>query len=293
MTTPDVSRSPVTVIGLGLMGTALAAALLRDGHPTTVWNRSAGKAADVVAGGAALADSVTEAISASPLVIICVTDYDAVHALLDPEREALAGRVLVNLTTGTSTQARETAEWAAEHGIHYLDGAIMAIPPDIGTAAAMVLYSGPRSAFEPHEGTFAALGTTTYLDADHGLSALYDMALLSIMWGVLNSFLHGAALLGTAGVKATAFAPLANTMIGVVTEYVTAYAPQVDAREYPADDATIAIHLGGIDHLVHESEALGVNAELPRLAKLLVERAVADGHAGSGYAALFEQFTRN
>ncbi len=45
-------RSPVTVIGLGPMGQALAGAFLKNGHPTTVWNRSAGKAEALVAQGA-------------------------------------------------------------------------------------------------------------------------------------------------------------------------------------------------------------------------------------------------
>lgn len=42
MTTPSASASasPVTVLGLGAMGTALATAFLTNGHPTTVWNRT-------------------------------------------------------------------------------------------------------------------------------------------------------------------------------------------------------------------------------------------------------------
>ena len=46
------SKPPVTVIGLGLMGQALAGTLLRDGHPTTVWNRTPAKAGPLVARGA-------------------------------------------------------------------------------------------------------------------------------------------------------------------------------------------------------------------------------------------------
>lgn len=45
-------RSAVTVIGLGQMGSALAATLLEQGHPTTVWNRSAQKAQPLVERGA-------------------------------------------------------------------------------------------------------------------------------------------------------------------------------------------------------------------------------------------------
>ncbi|MEV7186973.1 hypothetical protein [Kitasatospora sp. NPDC093102] len=49
---------------------------------------------------------------------------------------------------------------------------------------------------------------------------------------------------------------------------------------------------GGLRHLTEESEALGVNVELPHFYRELVDRAIAAGHAGSGYAALIEQFRR-
>ncbi|WP_224278257.1 NAD(P)-dependent oxidoreductase [Streptomyces sp. LS1784] len=294
MTNPTDAPSPVTVIGLGLMGRALAAAFLANGHPTTVWNRTPDKAGELLARGATRAGSVEEAVRASPLVVVCVSDHDAVRELLDLPAGTFADRVVVNLTSGTSTQARETAAWAAQRGLAYVEGVIMAIPPDIATERAVLLYSGPEEAYRAHEATLRSLGPagTVHLDADHGLSPLYDMSLLGIMWGVLNGFLHGAALLGTAGVPATVFAPLAETMINVVAGYVTAYAPQIDAGEYPAEDATLAVHQGGLRHLAEESEASGVNAELPYFYRELVDRAIAAGHAGSGYAALIEQFRR-
>lgn len=283
----------VTVLGLGLMGQALAGAFLKDGHATTVWNRSAGKAGQLAEQGAVLASSARDAAEASPLVVVCVSDHAAVRAVLDPLGDVLAGRVLVNLTSGTSEQARATAEWAAERGITYLDGAIMAIPQVVGTADAFLLYSGPEAAYEAHEPTLRSLGAgTTYLGADHGLSSLYDVALLGIMWGTLNSFLHGAALLGTAKVEATTFAPFANRWIEAVTGFVSAYAGQVDQGAYPALDATIDTHVATVDHLIHESEAAGINTELPRLVRTLADRALAGGQGGLGYAAMIEQFRR-
>ncbi|MEV6430415.1 NAD(P)-binding domain-containing protein [Nocardia sp. NPDC051463] len=289
----DAGHAPVTVIGLGLMGRALAEAFLADGHPTTVWNRSATKAEPLVARGATLASSVREAVAASPLVVICVTDYEAARDLLDPLGDALTDRVLVNLTSGTSTQARETAEWATARGASYLDGVILAIPPAIGTADAVLLYSGPQSAFDHHEATLRSLGAnTTYLGGDHGLSSLYDMAMLSMMWSVLNGFLHAAALLGTAQVDAATVAPFLNQGIDTMTEWITAYADQIDAGKFPAEDSTIDTHLASMEHLVQESETLGVNADLPRFVKMLADRAVAQGRGGEGYAAMIEQFRK-
>ncbi|WP_433514162.1 NAD(P)-dependent oxidoreductase [Nonomuraea sp. CA-143628] len=290
MSTQTNRNGDVTVIGLGLMGQALAGAFLRGGYSTTVWNRTAAKAEHLAAQGAKVADSVRDAVLAGPLVVVCVSDYEAVHALLDPLGDELDGRVLVNLTSGTSLGARETAEWVMRRGGAYLDGAIMATPAAVG-AEAVLLYSGPRSAFDLHEPVLRSLGAgTTYLGDDHGLSALYDVAVLSLMWNILNGLLQGAALLGAAGVDATAFAPIASKGIETVNGWVSAYARQIDDGAYPAVDSTIDTHLAAMEHLIHESEFLGVNAELPRFIKALADRAVADGHGGSGYAAMIEQF---
>lgn len=284
----------VTVLGLGLMGEALAGAFVRDGHRTTVWNRTPKKAEELVAQGARLADSVADAVAASPLVVVCVSTYDNVHELLDPLGDVLGGRVLVNLTSGTSQLARETAEWAAGQGATYLDGAILAIPPAIGTDEAVILYSGPRSVFDQHEPTLRCLAAaaTTYLGSDHGLASLYDVAVLSVMWNVLNGFLQGAALLGTAGVDAATFAPVANTALGTMTQWVTDYAQQIDDGQYPALDSTIDTHTAAMEHLVEESELLGVSAALPKLVKALADQAIAAGQGGNSYAAMIEQFRK-
>ncbi|WP_415365029.1 NAD(P)-dependent oxidoreductase [Saccharothrix sp. BKS2] len=281
----------MTVVGLGLMGRALAAAFLRDGHPTTVWNRTPAKAGPLVAQGAEPAHSLRGAVAASPLVVVCVSDYAAVRGLLDLLGDLLHDRVLVNLTSGTSDQARETAERVARRGGAYLDGAVMAVPRAIGTADAVVLHSGPRWAFEAHEPVLRVLGAgTTYLGEDHGLSSLHDAALLGLMWSVVNGFLQGSALLGTAGVDAAAFTPFAGTLLATAADWLPTYARQVDDGAYPPFDATLDTQLAAIEHLVRESESLGVNAELPRLFRALADRAVAAGHGGSSYAAVVEQF---
>ncbi|WP_207936932.1 NAD(P)-binding domain-containing protein [Actinomadura sp. KC216] len=284
---------PVTVLGLGLMGQALAGAFLDGGYPVTVWNRTAGKAEDLVARGATLAGSVRDAVAGGEVVVVCVSDYGAVRELLEPLGDVLDGRVLVNLTSGTSAQAREVGEWAAQRGGRYLDGAIMAVPAGIGTADATIVYSGPQAAFDLHEPVLRSLAPeTVFLGDDPGLSGLYEVAGVSLMWNILNGFLHGAALLETAGVSATRFAPLAGRAVETVAGWLPGYAQQIDDGAYPALDSTIDTHVGAMEHLVQESESLGVNAELPRLIKSLGGRAVAGGRGGDGYAALIEQFRK-
>ncbi|MCT7351133.1 NAD(P)-binding domain-containing protein [Streptomyces sp. 15-116A] len=282
---------PVTILGLGNMGTALAAALLDRGHPVTVWNRSPQKAAPMTDRGARLATTPAEAISASPLVIPCVLDYDALYGLLDGATDSLTGRAVVNLTSGSPEQAHEALAWFRSHGAGYLDGAIMTTPPGVGNPEVMLLYSGPRDVFDAHRHTLAALGDPVYLDADPALASLHDAALLGLMWATMTGWLHGAALLGTEKVPATAFTPVAMRWLSTVSNFLTRYAEQVDTGRYPGDDATVDVQIAAIDHLLHASAARGLNTALPGLLKSHMERARAAGHGADSFASVISVLT--
>ncbi|MFF5366400.1 NAD(P)-dependent oxidoreductase [Streptomyces sp. NPDC013187] len=286
----DEATTPVTVIGLGLMGQALAGAFLKAGHPTTVWNRTAAKADRLVAEGARAATTVGDAIAAGSLTVVCVTDYRAFHELLDSGDVTLEGTTLVNLTSGDSGQAREAARWAEQRGARYLDGAVMAIPSTIGTAEAVILQSGARADFDAHASALGALGTVTHLGADHGLASLYDVSGLAMMWSVLNAWLQGTALLRTAGVEAAAYAPFAQQIAAGVATWLPGYAEQIDRGSFPAEVSALETDVRAMAHLIDESEAVGVNAELPKLIKAMADRAIAAGHGQEQYPVLIEEF---
>ncbi|MGW6728518.1 NAD(P)-dependent oxidoreductase [Nocardia sp. NPDC055029] len=288
----NTTDTPVTVIGLGLMGQALAGAYLAAGHPTTVWNRTGAKAEDLVSRGARLAPTIGDALAASPLTIVCVTDYTAVRELLGTSDVPLDRTTVVNLTSGDSAQAREAARWAEQRGVRYLDGAIMAIPSTIGTAEAVILHSGPQADFDAHRPTLEALGGVSYLGADHGLASLYDVAGLAMMWSVLNAWLQGTAMLRTAGVDAATYAPFAQLIATGVAEWLPGYAEQIDRGQFPAEVSALATDARAMAHLVEESEALGVNAELPRLIKAMADRSISAGHGGEQYPVLIEEFSK-
>ena len=157
-----MSEQPVTVIGLGLTGSALARMCLAHGHPTTVWNRSPARADDLVARGAVRAPRISRAVAASPLVVVCVADHGAVREVLGEASDALSGHMLVDLTSGAPQDARDTAASVTRLGADHVDGAVLAVPPAIGGPDAMLLYRGSRRAFEAHQPTLSRLGTSTY-----------------------------------------------------------------------------------------------------------------------------------
>lgn len=119
------------------------------------------------------------------------------------------------------------------------------------------------------------------------------MAGLAMMWSILNAWLQGTAtaMLRTAGVDAATYAPFARQIAAVVAEWLPGYAEQIDSGSFPAEVSALETDArGGVEHLIEESEAAGVNAELPKLLKTMADRAIAAGHGKEQYPVLIEEF---
>ncbi len=288
-TTTEPASTPVTVLGLGDMGRSLARAFVAAGHPTTVWNRSPGKGEDVVALGAVRAASAEEAVRASGLVVVCLVDYDASDAVLEPLAGALEGRVLVNLTSDTPARSRRTAAWAAKHSLAYLDGAIMVPVEVVGTADALVFQSGDRAAFAAHEDTLKALGeAATYLGEDHGLAAAYDMAMLDFFYGAMGGLVHAFALARAEGIEPASLAPYLTTITGILPPIVEYTAAEAGSGTYPANGANLGMMAASVDHILHTAKDRGLDvAQLAGL-KSLTDRAIAQGRGPGSWSSLVE-----
>jgi 3-hydroxyisobutyrate dehydrogenase-like beta-hydroxyacid dehydrogenase len=116
----DRTDAPVTVIGLGPMGRAMARALMDGGHPVTVWNRTPSRADELVAGGATRTPTPADAVAAADLVVLSLTDYQAMYDILDPPTGLavnLTGKVVVNLSSDTPQRTRDAAVWARDRGV--------------------------------------------------------------------------------------------------------------------------------------------------------------------------------
>lgn len=288
-TTPASPAAPVSVIGLGAMGRALAGAFLDAGHPTTVWNRSPGRAGELAGRGAVLAATAEEAVRASGLVVVCVVDHEAARAVLEPLAAALRGRVLVNLTSDTPERSREAADWAAAHSVAYLDGAVMVPTPVVGTPEALLFHSGSREAFERHESTLRALGgRTVFVGEDPGLAALYDLCLLDFFYGGMAGLVHAFALATADGVKAADIVPYLGTIVEILPPIAAHTAAAVDARSYPGGEANLAMMATGVGHVLHAARTRGLDVGHLEAIRAVAERAVAGGHGQDDWSSTVE-----
>jgi 3-hydroxyisobutyrate dehydrogenase-like beta-hydroxyacid dehydrogenase len=283
---------PVTVIGLGPMGQAMVRTLLAGGHPVTVWNRTASRADGVVADGAVLAATPADAVAGSELVILSLTDYQAMYDVLTGAPSSLAGRTIVNLSSDSPDRTRDAAAWAANHGARFVAGGVMAPAPMVGTEAAYVYYSGPVEAFEAHRATLVRIGAARFVGEDPGLAQLMYQAHLDVFLTTLSSLLHATALVGAAGIKATDFLPELIETVRGIPEMLTAGdelpGSSIDAGVHPGDLSTVTMTGATADHVVAASEAAGIDLGLPRAVQAHYRRAIEDGHGGDGWTRIID-----
>ncbi|MEU8895739.1 NAD(P)-binding domain-containing protein [Nocardia sp. NPDC048505] len=282
-------QTTVTILGLGAMGRALAAALVQGGHPTTVWNRSAGKDAELVAAGATGTTSIADAVQAADVVVAVLLDHASVHETLDPVAEQLRGRQLINLTSTAPEEARELARWAAGHGIEYLDGGIMAVPHMIGQPGSSVLYSGSRTVFDANRTALELFGTAEYFGDDAGLASLYDFALLANMYTMFTGFMHGAAMVASAGQSVATFSHRAAAWLGAMIHGLPEYGRMIESGDYTTDVQHLAFQKAALDAIVRASRDAGVALDVVAPIKNLIDRQVADGHGALAFERTFEE----
>ncbi len=112
----------VGVAGLGRMGAALAARLLDTGHQVTVWNRSADKAAPLVAPGASVAPTAAALTDAVDIVISILTDPGATDAVYGGLLAGnAAGKLFIDMSTVPSAATVALADKVRVAGAAFVE----------------------------------------------------------------------------------------------------------------------------------------------------------------------------
>ena len=280
-----------TIIGSGEMGAALARALLRGGFSVTIWNRTAAKAEALVREGASLAPSAAAAVSASSIVIVCVSNYAATREILQTPAvaAALAGRVLVQLSTGTPKEARELGAWAREHEADYVDGAILAWPRQIGGPSAVILVSGAEPALARADAALRGLaGGVTPMGAELGSSAALFAAVLAYLAMRWIGICHGARICEAEGLSVAGFGEVLAGLAGALAEDSRHMGEVIASGRFDRPESTLSTAGGDVQRLVQHAEEAGIAGEVPRFAASLFRRAIDAGHGAEEHAALIK-----
>jgi 3-hydroxyisobutyrate dehydrogenase-like beta-hydroxyacid dehydrogenase len=279
----------VSVIGLGTMGATLAQLLLRNGYKVTVWNRTGAKADPLIQEGAILAPSAAAAVGSSSIVVICVHDYQATHNILDTEEvtDTLSGRILIQLSTGSPQEARESGIWACKRGADYLDGAIQAAPSQMGRPDTPILVSGAEPAFRQSEPLLKVLGgNLTYLGEQISSASAMDLAKLSYIYGAILGFFHGARICESEGFRVDTYGSIVADIAPSFGEFLKHEGAVIQSGDYAVSESPLKISVEATERLAKTAQAARINTEFPTFASGLFKRAMAAGYGDEEAAAL-------
>ena len=280
----------VSIIGLGLMGSALAEALLNAGHEVTVWNRTAAKAEPLTAKGARAAASAAEALAASETTIISVSDHAATMKILATVApgDAGKGQSLVQLSSMTADESRETARWAAAQGIGYLEGSVFGLPASALAGTAMILLSGPRDVFDANEQVMRAFGEAQHLSPETGAAVSFDRVYYAWVYGSWMAFIQGAAMAHAKGISVDAYTRVVLARCSAAPERYSFFGRLIANRAHDDVQCRLDVHAASFAETLAMCRETGVDDALPAAVMHNFERAIAAGHGDQELSAIFE-----
>jgi 3-hydroxyisobutyrate dehydrogenase-like beta-hydroxyacid dehydrogenase len=151
----------VSVIGLGSMGSALAARALERGHEVTVWNRSPGRAEPLVSTGAMEAESPGTAAADADVVLVVLTDDAAVLSVCLGDDGLLTHlgpqTVVANVSTVSPDTARQLAMAGPEGRV--LDAPVLGSPDMIAGGHGAFLIGGAAATIRSLSSLWHDLGS--------------------------------------------------------------------------------------------------------------------------------------
>ena len=194
----------VGFVGLGAMGRLMVRRLLAAGHRVTGWNRSPGKAEELIAGGMGWAASPRAVAQASEMVISIVTDAAAVRAVALGDDGVLAGLarggLFIDMSTIAPDASRTVAAEFAKAGATMLDAPISGSPVTVEQGNASIMVGGEEAAFERAKPVLLAIGPKVTRIGENGLACQMKIAVNLLLMVEVIAFGEAIALAEKGGV---------------------------------------------------------------------------------------------
>jgi 3-hydroxyisobutyrate dehydrogenase-like beta-hydroxyacid dehydrogenase len=192
-------------VGLGAMGSRIAARLLNAGHELYGTNRTKSRAEALIERGLEWRDTPREVAAAADVVFSMVTDDTALEAITSGPDGILAGlgpgSVYVDMSTISPRTSREVAEQVRSTGAEMLDAPVSGSIPQAESGTLAIMVGGDAQAFAKVEPLLGALGQTVTRIGSNGQGLVLKLAInISLAVQVL-AFSEGLLLAERDGVE--------------------------------------------------------------------------------------------
>ncbi|CAB3764056.1 hypothetical protein LMG29660_04906 [Burkholderia puraquae] len=279
----------IAVLGLGVMGAAIATTLIEDGEQVVVWNRKAEKAQRMRELGARVADSATAACAQADVIVVVTATPIDLAADFEALGERLKGKTIVNLATGRPSEVQQLGQIASGAGAKFISGTIQCFPPDIGSENAVILLGAEEKIWNEVEPVLRKIAPqSTYVSARPDVPNVLDVGLTgTFVFGAGAAFLEGLRFVVNSGVSIDEIRDLIPTYLAGQTHFLEGLFESVAASDYQPKGADLDIYARATGLFQQAQEDIG---QPPRILKALRERilsSISEGGGDRGYAALF------
>jgi 3-hydroxyisobutyrate dehydrogenase-like beta-hydroxyacid dehydrogenase len=259
-------------IGLGHMGTAMAANLVKAGHEVTVFNRSPGKSRALIDLGAREATSLAEACHGEAVITMLANDDAASDITLGGEgiiAHLRKGAIHLSMSTISVALSKRLTQAHAQAGQRYVAAPVFGRPDMAAAAKLFIVAAGDPAAVDSCKPLFDALGQkTSTIGVEPSAANLVKLTANFLQAAVIEALGEAIALIGKAGIDRIAYVNLLTSTIFTSPAY-TIFGPLIAAGTF--EPAAFAAPLGFKDIRLALAEAETLRVPMP-LASLLHDR---------------------
>jgi 3-hydroxyisobutyrate dehydrogenase-like beta-hydroxyacid dehydrogenase len=266
----------VGFIGLGRMGAGMAANLIKAGHPLRVYNRTPGRAAELVAQGAQAAASAADACLGAAAVITMLADDAAIEGVALGERGVVgglgAGAVHISMSTISVALSERLAAAHAKAGQRFVAAPVFGRPDAAAAAKLFIVAAGAADAVAACAPLFEALGQKHFVIGEQPQAAnLVKLSGNFLLASAIEALGEAVALIGKAGVDRRQYLDILTSTLFNAPVYKN-YGAMIVERKF--EPAGFAAPLGQKDIRLTLSAAENLGVPMP-LASLLRDRFLA------------------
>ncbi|MFH1569487.1 MAG: NAD(P)-dependent oxidoreductase [Gemmatimonadota bacterium] len=292
--TPNLDRPDIGLVGIGLIGTALAERLRAAGYALTGCDLAADRRQALAALGGAPVESARAVAEACDTVLLALPDSDAVLTAVTDEDGVLAARhlpaAIVDTTTGDPEAVADLAAHLAGRGVAYLDATISGSSQQVREGQAVFMVGGPQAAYAACAPVFDALGGRRFHLGPPGSGTRAKLASNLVLGLNRLALAEGLLFAEGLGLDPAGFLDLL-VETPAYSRQMDTKGPKMTARDF-APQARLAQHAKDVDLILGSAARLGLYLPASRLHQALLRAAIEAGDGALDNSAIIRQLQR-